>query len=96
MTPIWFTIFVCINISVAIKNGRREGITLLANKIKLFLTATKLYFEKISKQKVNSKKNIGIIFLFNFKKYFFILNIKNQSFHWTFINIFIAKKANKW
>lgn len=59
-------ILVCINNSVATKNGKREGTTEFAHKDKPDLIAGKLLLEKIKRQRVKAKNNIGSRFRFNF------------------------------
>ena len=58
--------FVCINSSVATKNGKREGTTEFAHNAKPDFTAGRLLFENINKQKVKAKNVRGKKFLFNF------------------------------
>ena len=62
--PIICIIFVFERSSVAIKKGRREGTTELAQRTSPLLAADRLLFEKNTKQMVNSKKTRGIVFLF--------------------------------
>ena len=57
---------VCINNSVATKKGNREGTTEFAQRSNPDFTAGRLLFEKIKRQKVKPKNNIGKKFLFNF------------------------------
>ena len=59
-------IFVCMSNSVATKNGKREGTTEFAHNANPDLTAGRLLLEKISRQKVNAKNNMGNRFLFSF------------------------------
>ena len=60
-------IFVCINNSVATKNGNSEGTTDVAQRDIPDFTAFKLELENINIQIVNSKNMSDIIFLFNLK-----------------------------
>lgn len=50
------------------KKGSKEGTTLLAHKRRPSFVATKLLFEKITKQTVKRQKRIGRIFLRRDKK----------------------------
>ena len=61
-----FIIFVCINNSVATKNGKSEGTTELAHNDKPDFTAGRLELENTNKQSVKVKNIIGKKFLFNF------------------------------
>lgn len=58
---------VCINNSVATKNGNNEGTTEVAHKLSPDFTAGKLALENTRRPRVKHKKIIGKKFLRNFK-----------------------------
>lgn len=68
------------SICVAIKNGRRDGITLLKNRFNPPLTAGRFEFEKITKQNIKQSNNIGIKFCLNLMMKMFVFNIKNSLY----------------
>ena len=62
--PNMWAILVLESNSVAMKNGKREGTTDVAHKIRPDLAAVRLYVENITKEIVKSKKIIGKICFF--------------------------------
>ena len=78
-------IFVCINNSVATKNGNNDGTTEFAHRDRPDLTAGRFDLENNNKQKVKAKNNSAKKFLFNLIIYicgFNIINIPLKNNIW--------------
>ena len=83
--PIWFNKLVCINISVAIKNGNKEGITLFTESWRPFFTAGKLEFENTDFKK--ALRDLANILKNGQEKPYVVLNDKNDLIDFTFFKL---------